>query len=71
MLSPPPFLHPTEKPNKKSMFTVMVIILLRASINMTNNKEYNGSFCLKPRELLNNPYEDPFINTKKHTEEIQ
>lgn len=38
MLSPPPFLDPTEKPDKKPPFIVAVIILLNASITRTNNK---------------------------------
>jgi hypothetical protein len=38
MLRLPMFLDPTENPEKKLPFTVAEIILLKASITMTNNE---------------------------------
>jgi hypothetical protein len=49
---------------------VAEIILLKASITITNKKGVRGSPCLTPRELSKNPEGEPLIKMEKHTNEI-
>jgi hypothetical protein len=64
-------LEPTEKPERKPLSTVAVIILLKASMTLTKRKGDSGSSCLNPRELLKKPAEEPFTKIEKRTEDMQ
>jgi hypothetical protein len=70
-LSAVAFLFSIEKPNRKPRFFVATIILLKASIMMTNGKGDKGSPYFRPRKLLKNLVRVPFTKTEKCTEEIQ
>jgi hypothetical protein len=64
-------LEPTEKPERKPLSTVAVIILLKASMTLTKRKGDSGSPYLNPQELLKKPAGEPFTKTEKQTEDMQ
>lgn len=60
-----------EKPDKKPPFTVVEVILLGASITMTNNKRRQRVFLSQAARATEEPTRVLWTKTKKHIEEIQ
>ena len=64
-------LGPMEKPERQPLPIVAVIILLKASMTITNIKENIGLPCLTPRVLLKIPNGEPLTNIEKRIDEMQ
>jgi hypothetical protein len=64
-------LGPMEKPERWPLPIVAVIILLKASMTITNIKADIGSPCLTPCVLLKIPNGEPLTSIEKRIDEMQ